>query len=90
MAFPFDGGEPTKRFGITLVLHWSSDGSAILYVDSNLSNIWSQPVAGGPPIQMTDLQGDQIFNFAYSQDGKWLALARGRVTDDVLLIGDSR
>jgi len=39
---------------------------------------------------MTDLKGDQIFNFANSQDGKRLALARGRVTDDVLLISDSR
>jgi dipeptidyl aminopeptidase/acylaminoacyl peptidase len=93
MVFPFDGGEPTKRFRIAadaFVLHWTSDGGAILYVDSNLANIWSQPLAGGAPIQMTDLQGDQIFNFAYSQNGERLALARGRVTNDVLLISDSR
>lgn len=46
--------------------------------------------AGGNPVQVTDLQGDQIFNFDYSPDGKWLALVRGRVTDDVVLIEDLR
>jgi hypothetical protein len=30
----------------------------------------------------------QAFNFAWSHDGKWLALARGSVTNDVVLISD--
>ncbi len=45
---------------------------------------------GGDPVQVTDFQGDQIFNFDYSPDGKWLAVARGRITDDVVMISDSR
>jgi len=40
------------------------------------------------PVQVTDFQGDQFFNFDYSRDGKWLAVARGRVTDDVVLISE--
>lgn len=95
MLFPFAGGAPTKRFNIGphvggFVIHWTPDGRAILHIGPQLSNIWGQPVDGGNPTQLTDFQGDQIFNFDYSPDGKWLALARGRVTDDVVLIEESK
>jgi len=95
MILPFDGGPPSKRFNIGphagggFALHWSQDGRSLLYI-SNFSNIWSQPVDGGKPVQLTDFQGDQIFDFEYSRDGKWLAVARGRVTDDVVLIRHSK
>jgi Tol biopolymer transport system component len=94
MIFPFTGGEATKRLNIMLdavngfALHWSPDGRALLHFDENLSNIWSQPVDGGAATQVTKFEGDPIFNFAWSHDGKWLALARGRVTNDVVLISD--
>ncbi len=45
-------------------------------------------IGGGPPTQVTNFNGDRIFNFAWSHDGKWLALARGKVTNDVVLITD--
>ena len=94
MIFPFAGGQPTKRFSILpdavngFALHWSPDGLDLLYLDDDLSNIWSQPIDGGQPTQLTNFQGDLIFNFAWSHDGKWLALARGTVADDVVLIED--
>jgi len=95
MVFPFEGGQPTKRLKINpntygSATHWTPDGRALLYIDDHLANIWSQPVDGGKPMQLTNLQGDQIFRFDYSPDGKWLALARGRMTDDVILIRDFR
>ncbi|MDQ3754584.1 MAG: protein kinase [Acidobacteriota bacterium] len=94
MILPFAGGPPTKRFNIGphiggFALHWAADGRALLYIN-NHSNIWSQPVDGGKPMQLTNFQGDQIFDFDYSPDGKQLALARGRVTDDVVLIEDAK
>ncbi|HEV8426725.1 MAG TPA: protein kinase [Pyrinomonadaceae bacterium] len=94
MILPFNGGQPTKRLNIALdaingfALHWSPDGRSLLYFDANLSNIWSIPIAGGPATQLTNFQGEPLFNFAWSHDGKWLALARGRVTNDVVLIND--
>jgi Tol biopolymer transport system component len=96
MIFPFEGGQPTKRLKTlsagpdAFVLHWTPDGRALLYIDTRLSNIWSQPVDGGEPVQLTDFQYDQVFNFDWSPDGKWLAAARGRVTHDVVLISDLR
>ncbi len=94
VIFPLAGRQPTKRLNIVpdavngFALHWSPDGRAILHLDENLSNLWSEPVDGGPPTQVTNFNGDQIFNFAWSHDGKWLALARGKVTNDVVLITD--
>jgi Tol biopolymer transport system component len=96
MILPAAGGEPAKRFDILpdavngFALHWSPDGRALLHLRDDLPNIWSQPVDGGKPTPATNFQGDQIFNFAWSHDGKRLALARGRVTDDVVLISDAR
>jgi len=94
MTFPFAGVQPIKRFNIVpdatngFALHWSLDGLGLLHLDENLSNIWSQPINGGPARQLTNFRGDLIFNFAWSHDGKWLALARGTVADDVVLIED--
>jgi Tol biopolymer transport system component len=92
MILSADGGEPTRRFNIRSVrdgfaLRWVSDGRSILF-PRNTSNIWAQPLDGGTPVQLTRFQGDQIFNFEYSPDGKWIAAARGRLTDDAVLIRD--
>jgi hypothetical protein len=38
--------------------------------------------------QLTDFEAEQIFSFAWSNDGKQLVLARGTVSSDVVLIRD--
>ncbi len=55
-----------------------------------ISNIWSQPLDGGAPKQLTDFKTDRIFAFDWSRDGKQLAVSRGTVTSDVVLIKDFR
>jgi hypothetical protein len=52
------------------------------------ANIWRQLINGSAPTQLIDFQGDEIFDFAYSRDGNWLAVTRGRFTGDVLRITD--
>ena len=54
------------------------------------SILWEQPVAGGPPRQLTKFTSGRIFNFAYTPDRKRLFLARGTRTGDVVLIRDFR
>ena len=95
IILPIEGGPPTKRFKLLLDyegfgrrFRWMLDGSAVLYIDDRRANIWSQPINGGEPTQLTDFQGDELFDFAYSPDGNWLAVARGKVTEDVLMITD--
>ncbi|HEV7746679.1 MAG TPA: protein kinase [Pyrinomonadaceae bacterium] len=71
-------------------LGWSVDGRAVLFVQrrNGISNIWSQPVDGGPPKQVTFFKSDLTFAFTFSRDGKSLALSRGTVSNDVVLITD--
>jgi len=88
---PFDGGQPSKLLEIPLVQYrWSADGKAILYLDNKegVSNIWSQPLDGGAPKQLTKFPADLIFSFDWSRDGKTMACSRGVVTTDVVLIKD--
>ena len=93
---PFAGGDPVKvidvpgSVNISAGLRWTPDGRALNYVDTinGVSNIWSLPLDGGKPVQLTDFKTDQIFWFDFSRDGKQLALSRGTQTSDVILIRD--
>jgi len=94
---PFAGGDPVKvldlprpSFTSAAGLRWTPDGRALNYIDTinGVSNIWSLPLDGGPPKQLTDFKTDQIFWFDFSRDGKQLALSRGTQTSDVILIRD--
>jgi Tol biopolymer transport system component len=69
---------------------WSPDGKAIHYVltRSGADNIWEQPLAGGPPRQITSFTTGRIFGFAWSPGGRQLALARGEQGSDVIMIGN--
>lgn len=73
-----------------MILGWSSNGRELTYIATRagVSNIWSQPVDGGPAKQLTDFKSNLIFFFDWSRDGKQLALARGSVTSDVVLINE--
>ena len=91
---PVDGGEPTKLFDIPgsfgRTIHWTSDGNALSYVatQEGVSNIWMQNLEGGAPKQLTVFKDQRIYGFAWSRDGKQLAISRGVTNNDVVLIRD--
>ncbi|PWT80512.1 MAG: hypothetical protein C5B44_05275 [Acidobacteria bacterium] len=88
--YPVEGGEPQKILDIfEFYVRWTPDGRALAYVDRNHpSNVSSQTVDTGAKRQLTDFNGDLIFRFDWSRDGKQLALARGSLTHDVVLINN--
>jgi len=69
-------------------LAWMPDGKSVMYIDDKggVSNLWAQPLAGGPPKQITHFQSDQIFSYHWSPDGKTLGVVRSSTTSDVLLM----
>jgi DNA-binding winged helix-turn-helix (wHTH) protein/Tol biopolymer transport system component len=73
-------------------VRWTPDGRGVAYAVTadGVSNIWSQPLDGGPPSQLTRFKDQLIFDFAWSRDGKLLALSRGSVNSDVVLVSDFR
>ncbi|HVO82207.1 MAG TPA: protein kinase [Terriglobales bacterium] len=73
-------------------VRFTPDGQALAYPvidDRGVGNLWAQPIAGGPPSQLTDFKDDRIFDYAWSRDGKQLAVSRGQITRDVVLLTDT-
>jgi eukaryotic-like serine/threonine-protein kinase len=92
---PYEGGKPLKIFDLPKgsdTYRWTLDGRSLTYDETRngVTNIWSFPLDGSPPKQLTDFKTDQIYNFKWSDDGKQLVLARGTTTSDVVLIQNFR
>jgi Tol biopolymer transport system component len=90
-------GETSRTFDIPVLasdrlLRWTPDGRGLMYLGRatgvGLASLWRQSLDGGPPESFLDFKPDSIFSFAYSRDGKQLALSRGSLTRDAVLIND--
>lgn len=72
------------------VFGWSRDGSNLNYVltRGGAGNLWEQSLTGGPPKQITHFKSELIRDFDWSHDGKQLAVARGHLNSNVVLISN--
>jgi Tol biopolymer transport system component len=77
---------------VPTLIQWSADGKSILYTVNreSVSNVWSQPLAGGDPKQITFFRDGLMTGFAWSSDGKMFAATRGSLLRDAVLITDLR
>jgi eukaryotic-like serine/threonine-protein kinase len=89
---PIKGGAATHTFermvgGEDAVL-WTPDGKSIDYLvtRNGISDLWRQPLSGGPTKQLTHFTSGLANTFAWSNDGKTLAIARGTRTSDIILL----
>jgi len=93
-----DGGEPLKVIDLPVTtnigagLSWNKAGNGILFVNTQgtTSNVWTQPINGEKPKQLTDFKEFQIAAFALNPDGTRLAVARGSRNRDVVVIKNVR
>jgi serine/threonine protein kinase/Tol biopolymer transport system component len=92
---PFAGGQPAKVFTLPATsggnIHWTPDGRSVAFLirGDGAVNVWTQPVAGGPPKQVTHFTSENIFYFDWFRDGR-LALSRGTAPIDAVLIKNFR
>lgn len=91
----FDDLAPFKSLDLPVSVigwRWSPDSRAIVYVDTpgEIANLWWLPFDGGAAKQITDFNSDLIGFFAYSRDGRTLALSRGNATQNALMISDEQ
>jgi Tol biopolymer transport system component len=89
-AAPSVGAAEPKLFDLPMrrpITQWSADSLAFDYAAGpfNTSSLWRQPIAGGGPQKLCDFS-DRVFNFAWSRDGKNLAVSRGEQHGDALMI----
>ena len=96
-VMPFNGDRPNQAFkvapsGSSATVRWTADGKALLH-NSNIgdrTNIWLQPLTGGPPRQVTHFVDQAILGFDRSTDGKRLIIARGILSRDAVMIRNFR
>lgn len=66
---------------------WAPDGKGAAFAnEDDHKNLWEQPLDGGPIRALTHFDDAQILDFAWSPDGRRLALSRGKWWDDIILI----
>ena len=73
-------------------VRFSRDGKAVVYSvrTGNADNLWLQPLDGAPGHQITDFKSELIRDFDWSPDGRKIAILRGHIDSDVVLIRDSQ
>jgi Tol biopolymer transport system component len=69
------------------IAHWSRAGDALLYLDQREGawNVWSQPLSGEEPKQLTHFTEGRIYFFDESWDRKSLVLSRGSESRSLVL-----
>ena len=95
-VIPFEGGEPVKTIDLPrsvqpFAFAWMPDGRSIAYLDNatGILNVWSQPLDGSSPQQLTNFKSEFLMSFAISRDGT-IAAYRWSATRDIVLIKDYR
>ena len=70
--------------------HFTPDGKSLSLVseDKGVSNVWTLPLDGAPPRQITNFPSKKILNFEWSHDGRQLAVFRLNFSADVVLLHD--
>ena len=90
--FHFEGGAPVKVFpqevDSSSMIRWTPDGRGLVYNMNPIgpSKLWMQPVEGGEPRLLLEIDTDRIFGFDLSRDGKKLALVRGFWSQNVVIV----
>jgi Tol biopolymer transport system component len=97
-----EGGAPLQELEAPSIdsesvrLGWTPDGHALTYVNNttgNTQNLYMQPLAGGPAVQLThfDSEPAAVVAYAWSRDGKKFAITRARYNDtDVVMFSGFR
>jgi Tol biopolymer transport system component len=88
----FEGSPERDSQNFSEIVRWTVDGRYLTYTKNqgDTSNIWGQPFAGGAPRRLTNFDAERIFSFAWSLDGKHLAVARGQYNRQIVLLSDFR
>ena len=87
---PLDGTPPKLFPNVPVLAEWSGDGKSLLYLVTRDggTNLWRQPIAGGPAAPLTRFPDERIFRFSASPDQKRWAIVRGNIASDVVLVSE--
>jgi eukaryotic-like serine/threonine-protein kinase len=69
-----------------------ADNSAFVYImrEGNVDNLYTVPVTGGSPHQLTHYKSEHIRTYEFTRDGKTLVVARGSEIANAVMISNFR
>ncbi|MFL6211198.1 MAG: protein kinase domain-containing protein [Pyrinomonadaceae bacterium] len=90
-----DGGGIEQNFAVPAgvldrILRWSPDGQSLFYIanEGNVGNVWSLPLNGQLPRQVTKFNSHLLADFALTQRGKRAVVTRTVKLSDVVIISE--
>jgi eukaryotic-like serine/threonine-protein kinase len=88
VVVPAAGGNVRRYETVPPNAAWAPDSRGLIYYSSTagVANLMRQPLSGGAPAPITRFTSEQIFAYALAPDQKQLAVVRGRVSSDVVLV----
>ena len=93
-VIPTAGGPLLKTFDAEMGVYtfrWSPKGLSLQYLlGDEKTTLWEQPLAGGPPRQLTKFASGWVYDFNWTADGKRLLVSQGEATGDVVLLSHLR
>jgi Tol biopolymer transport system component len=91
-AVPIAYLDPSPGLGKLRDGRWIPGQQTLAYVDarSGAPNVWTYPLNGKPPVQLTHFNSGRIFGISLSADGSKIALSRGSINSDVVLFTRNR
>jgi Tol biopolymer transport system component len=92
VVIPMAGGPPKRFDMLPPNASWAPDGQSFVFTGNRggVSNLLRVPVGGGEPQPITKFTSEQIFTYALSPDQQRLAVVRGRVSSDVVLVSSAQ
>lgn len=81
-----------ERDPMMMILRFAPDGKAVVYPvhEGGFDNLWRQPLDGSPGRQITSFKSENILDFHWSFDGSKLAMVRGHIDSNVVLLRDQQ
>jgi Tol biopolymer transport system component len=72
-------------------VRFAPEGNAVVYKvrEKGVDNLWLQPLDGSPYRQLTHFTSERISSYEFSADGSRIAIERGHVESDAVLLRDT-
>ena len=88
VVFPSAGGPLQLLDTVPITAHWTADSRGFVYVETRagVSNLVRHTIGAPATTPVTRFTDEQIFNGAISPDYTRLAVVRGRLNSDVVLV----
>ena len=69
-------------------LRWSADGKAVIYIchSGRSTQVWSQPIDGGPPERVAQPLPDDVLHAVWSRDGNRIVYLQRQIKTDLALV----